>query len=132
MILLTAQTVSWSHGKIDTKSITSQSMFSSFLANWATSWSTCTCVPHPMSVISLPFRKISAFPSSDSNDWSGTSSTAARYKVFGSNMMHGSYKMPNCVQKPCNNSTKNKNYLIFNASQKKSFGFVWTAWNNNT
>lgn len=60
-----------------------------------------------MSVTSLPFRKISAFPIGHSNDSSGTSSTAARYNVFGSNIMHGSFE--------------NQNNMKINMNEKFSF-----------
>lgn len=75
--------------------MTSQFTFNCSLANSATSSNTWICVPHPIMVTSLPVRKMSAVPNGQSNASSGTSSTAARYSVFGSKTMHGSYQLCN-------------------------------------
>lgn len=93
MNVFTLQTASLSHGKIDTRSMTSQLIFSVSLANSATSISTWICVPQPINVTSLPVRNMSALPNGHSNASFGTSSTAARYNVFGSKTMHGSCEL---------------------------------------
>ena len=51
---LTLTTVSWSQGRMVHRSITSQLTFIFCCASSATSLSTCTCVPQPTSVTSVP------------------------------------------------------------------------------
>lgn len=74
----TSTTVFLSQGRMETKSITSQLVPYCFCAISATSIRTCTCVPQPISVTSLPDLRMSAWPIGHSKYSLGTSSTDAR------------------------------------------------------
>jgi hypothetical protein len=54
VFLTDSKMVSRSHGKMVTTSITSQDTPNFSWANWATSRNTCTWVPQPIKVTSLP------------------------------------------------------------------------------
>lgn len=117
---ITLKIVSLSQGNIDTKSITSQFILNLLLANCATSNKTWTCVPQPINVIaspeincfiyinlisycyylSEPSIKISAFPIGNWKSLTGTSSTAALYNVFGSNIIQGSGSLAQASNRP--------------------------------